>query len=152
MYFIKKLYCYHVVIPLIFGGLIYISLRSLSLRMFSWFKWIKIDFLISLIRTTVAPLKSHLPSWIYFSLPDALWVYSFSSSFLILWKDEFRIGKYWLLPPIILGSIVEVAQGLKLFPGTFDMWDLIFTIFALCLSVIIVNYKFNQNDKQKPSH
>lgn len=148
----KRLIFIHVAVPLILGGLIYISFRSLSLRIFNWFEWSKIDFFTSIIRTTIHPLKSHFPSWFYFSLPDALWVYSFSSALLILWKDQFRIGKHWLLSPLILGSIVEVAQGLKLFPGTFDMWDLILTILALCLSTIIINYKFNQNDKQKLSH
>lgn len=148
----KKLIFIHVIIPLILGGIIYISFRSLSLRMFNWFKWSKIDFFTSSIRSIIYPLKSHFPSWFYFSLPDALWVYSFSSALLILWKDHFRIGKHWLLFPLILGSIVEVAQGLKLFPGTFDIWDLILTILSLCLSTIIINYKFNQNDKQKISY
>lgn len=148
----KKLVFIHVIIPLLFGGLIYISFRSLSLRMFNWFEWSKIDILTTLIRTTIHPSKSQYPSWFYFSLPDALWVYSFSSALLILWKDQFKKGKYWLFIPLLLGSVVEVAQGLKLFPGTFDILDLIFTIVALCLSVIIINYIFNQNDKQKFSH
>lgn len=148
----KKQLFFHVAIPLIIGGLIYISFRSLSLRMFNWFKWIKIDFFTSSIRNFVYPLKNDIPSWFYFSLPDALWVYSFSSALLILWKDQFEKGIYWLLIPLISGSIIEIAQGIKLVPGTFDILDLIFTTLALCLSLIIINYKFNQNDKQKLSH
>ncbi len=148
----KKLIFIHVAIPLIFGGLIYISFRSLSLRMFNWFKLIEIYPITSLIRNIIHPFKSAFPPWFYFSLPDALWVYSFSSALLILWKDCFQKGKFMLFIPLIFGSIVEIAQGLKLFPGTFDSLDLIFTFLALCLSAIIINYKLNQNDKQKLSH
>lgn len=144
----KKLILVHVAIPLLFGGLIYISFRSLSLRMFDWFKWSKIDFFTSLIRDTLNPLKNDIPSWFYFSLPDGLWVYSFSSALLLLWKDHFEKAKYWLIIPLISGSIFEIAQGLSLFPGTFDILDLLFSSCALCLSAILLHYKLKNNDSQ----
>ena len=145
----KKMIFIHVAIPLIFGGLIYISFRSVSLRMFNWFKLIEIEFFTSSIRDFMYPLKNHIPSWFYFSLPDALWVYSFSSALLILWKDQFENGIYWLLIPLISGSIIEIAQGLKLFPGTFDILDLIFSTIALLMSIIMINSTFIQNEKHK---
>lgn len=146
----KKRIFIHVIIPLIFGGLIYVSFRSQSLRMFNWFKWCKIDFFTSLIREIMHPFKSQIPTWFYFSLPDALWVYSFSSALLIIWKDQFKKGKYWLLIPLFSGSIVEIAQAVKLFPGTFDILDLIFTTIALLLSIIMFNsILFIQNEKHK---
>lgn len=147
----KKLVFIHVLIPLLFGGLIYISFRSQSLRMFNWFEWSKIDFFTSLIRNLIYPAKKYIPPWFYFSLPDALWVYSFSSALLILWKDQFKKGIYWLLIPLISGSIIEIAQGLKLFPGTFDILDLIFCTVALYLSTIIIKYKFKKNEKEQIS-
>ncbi|MCR4030286.1 MULTISPECIES: hypothetical protein [Flavobacterium] len=144
----RKIIFIHVIVPLVIGGLIYISFRSLSLRMFDWFKWIHIDFITSLIRDIMYPFKRQIPTWFYFSLPDALWVYSFSSALLIIWKDQFKKGKYWLLIPLLSGSIVEIAQAVKLFPGTFDMIDLIFTTTALLFSIML-NSIFNQNEKHK---
>jgi hypothetical protein len=94
-------------------------------------------------------LKSDLPYWVYFSLPDGLWVYSFSCALLILWRNNHEMAKYWLLIPFFSGIIIEIAQGLKVFRGTFDIIDLIFSIVALLSSILIINYKFNQNDKQK---
>lgn len=146
---LKKLLIIHVICPLIIGGLIYISFRSSSLRLFYWFEMIGLNNITSFIRNVTYPLKNYLPSWTYFSLPDGLWVYSFTSALLILWDNQLKIAKFWLLIPLFTGAIIEVAQGLKIFRGTFDVLDLTFTIVALLLSIIIINYKFKKNDKQK---
>lgn len=131
----------HVILPLIIGGLIYISFRSLSLRLFSWFELIGINTFTSFIRNTTYPIKNYLPHWIYFSLPDGLWVYSFSSALLILWGDQFKFGRYWLIIPLIFGAFIELAQKIKIFPGTFDIIDFTFSIMALALSIIILKSK-----------
>ena len=144
----KKNIFIHVAIPLILGGLIYISFRSLSLRMFDWFKWCNIDFFTSLIRDLIYPLKNYIPPWFYFSLPDGLWIYSFSSALLIYWNNDFQKVKYWLLIPFLSGIFIEVLQGFKLFYGTFDLLDLLFSALGLLLSITIVYYKFKQYDKQ----
>jgi uncharacterized membrane protein len=90
-----------------------------------------------------------LPQWVYYSLPDGLWVYSFSSALLILWKGQYEKAKIWLFIPLFSGSMIEIAQGLRIFPGTFDFLDLTFTTISLLLSIIIINDKFKTNDKQK---
>jgi hypothetical protein len=144
----KKLIFIHVTIPLIFGGLIYISFRSVSLRMFNWFKWSEIDFFTSIIRNLIHPLKNNIPPWFYFSLPDGLWVYSFSSALLIYWNNDFKKVKYWLLIPFTSGIFIEILQGFNFFHGTFDFLDLLLSTLGLLLSKTIINYKFKQYDKQ----
>lgn len=144
----KKLIFIHVIMPLLLGGLIYISFRSTSLRMFNWFEWSKIDFVTSLIRYLIYPLKKYLPLWFYFSLPDGLWVYSFSSALLIYWNNDFQKVNYWLLIPFLSGILIEILQGFKFFSGTFDFLDLFFSAFGLLLSKTIINYKFKEHDKQ----
>lgn len=144
----RKLIFIHVAIPLLLGGLIYISFRSLSLRMFNWFEWSKIDFFTSLIRDLIYPLKNYIPPWFYFSLPDGLWIYSFSSALLIYWNNDFEKVKYWLLIPFVSGILIEILQGFKFFSGTFDFLDLFFSILGLLLSKTIINSKFKKYDKQ----
>ena len=95
------------------------------------------------------PFKNHIPSWAYFSIPDGLWVYSFSSALLILWGDQYERGKYWLLIPIFTSNISELAQGIKIFPGTFDIIDFTFCMIAFSLSIMIVTPKIQKNEKQK---
>ncbi len=138
----------HSLTPLLLGGLLYISFRSTTLKMFSWFRYIGVEDSILTIRQEFSNLKLYLPQWTYYSLPDGLWVYSFTSALLILWDNQFKNMKFWLLIPLFSGAIIEVAQGLKIFRGTFDILDLTFTIVALLLSIIIINYKFKQNAKQ----
>lgn len=143
-----KMTAIHVFFPLFIGGLIYVSFRSLSLRLFSWFEYTGINTFTLFIRNSILPIKDYLPSWIYFSLPDGLWVYSFSSALLILWGEQFSKVKYWLLIPLLFGVFIEFAQGLKIFPGTFDIMDFTFSIIALALSIIILKPKIQINEGQ----
>jgi hypothetical protein len=131
----------HCLSPLLIGGLLYILFRSTDLRMFKWFSFIGLDELIHLARETAFPLQKLLPVWTYYSLPDGLWVYSFSST-LIFWNGKLT---FWLFLPLLTGAFIEIAQGFKMFPGTFDILDLAFTSLALPLSII--NLKFKQNEK-----
>ncbi len=132
---------FHVISPLILGGLLYVVFRAKSLRMFSWFESIGINTQISFLREYVSPLKSWLPSWVYFSLPDGLWVYSFTSIILILWAGKIN---FWLIIPFTSGVLIEILQGFS-FTGTFDWIDFIFSIIGFFLSIFI-------NNKNKKNH
>ena len=116
--------------------------------MFTWFKYIGIENYILYLRHAISNLKLYLPQWIYFSLPDGLWVYSLTSILLIIWNNQYKTAKMWLLIPLLFGPLIEISQGLKIFSGTFDFLDLTFSITGLLLSYIIINHKFKQNDKQ----
>jgi hypothetical protein len=140
-----NLILFHVISPLTIGGLIYVVFRAKSLRMFSWFESIGIKTQISFLREYFSPIKSCLPSWVYFSLPDGLWVYSFTSIILILWAGKIN---FWLIIPFTSGILIEILQGLS-FTGTFDYLDLAFSLIGISTSIVIINRKFKQNEKQK---
>jgi hypothetical protein len=144
-----KLVVLNCITPLLLGGLIYIMFRSTTLRMFEWFSLIGLEDAIQSARTSVFEFKNYLPKWAYFSLPDGLWIYSFTSAILIYWDNDNQKTKRWLLIPFTTGILIEILQAFKLFPGTFDYLDLTFSIFGLSLSKIIINNKFKQNDKQR---
>jgi len=141
-----KLVVLNCITPLLLGGLIYIMFRSTELRMFKWLSAFGLDSLIFSARANISALKNHLPNWFFYSLPDGLWVYSFTSALLIFWNNDKRKVKFWLLIPFTTGILVEIFQGLKLFPGTFDFLDLTFSSLALLFSIIIINLKFKQNE------
>ena len=129
----------HVISPLLLGGILYVVFRTKSLKMFSWFDSIGFNTQISFLREYFSPIKSWLPSWVYFSLPDGLWVYSFTSIILLIWEGEIN---YWLIIPFTTGILVEVMQGFS-FIGTFDWIDFIFSIFGFFISIIIINKNKN---------
>jgi hypothetical protein len=137
----------HCLTPLFLGGLLYILFRSTTLRMFKWFTLLGIHNTINYARKCTFKLKNEVPNWTYFSIPDGLWIYSFTSAILIYWHNDNQKTKLWLLIPFTTGILIEVLQGLKLFPGTFDYLDLTFSVLGLSLSKIIIDYKFKQNEK-----
>lgn len=140
-------FVYQVLIPILIGGSLYIAFRSKTIRLFDWFETIGLAEPLHGFRSIFIPYKENIPSWIYYSLPDGLWVYAFASALMIYWNREIEKAKYWLLIPFVSGTFIEIAQGLNLFQGTFDFLDLAFTVLALILSVTI-NYNFKQNDEQ----
>ena len=129
-----KLIIIHCIIPIMIGGLLYVFFRSTSIRMFKWFDFLGLENVIQLMRSTLFNVKSNIPNWIYFSLPDGLWVYSFT--------------RIWLLIPFISGILSEILQYFGLFPGTFDYLDLCFSLFCIFLSIFIINLNYKHYDKK----
>ncbi len=122
----KQLFLSHI-ITLFVGGLIYVSFRNETLKMFSWFEAISISEIISNYRLLTLPLKQHLPDWFLYSLPDGLWLFSYVSIILLLWENTIskkNILWFSLIPTIAISS--EIAQLFGLVPGTFDLIDLLF--------------------------
>lgn len=142
-----KAWITHVLNPIALGGIIYIMFRSKNLLMFEWFQYFKID--IDLVRNYTLPYRENLPSWIYFSLPDGLWVYSFTSAMVIIWRTDYSNLKYWILLPFMGGIIAEILQHFKIIPGTFDILDLMFSIIAMLISILLITNKIKVHEKKK---
>lgn len=142
------LFLIHVLFPILLGGFIYLLFRSKSLIMFNWFKVIGILDLIQSFRNSFYDFKTCIPNWIYFSIPDALWVYSFTST-ILLFESNWKVLTFWLLVPFLFGPLIEIFQLFRLFPGTFDPLDLLFTSIAFMFSILIFNYNKNRKNETK---
>lgn len=136
-----KLIIIHCIIPLLLGGLVYVLFRSTELRMFYWFSNLGLEYLIHFLREMFSHFNHHLPDWLFYSIPDGLWVYSFTSALLIIWECRLTI---WLFLPLISGPFVEIAQLAQISPGTFDVLDLIFTLVGYTTSFILITYNFTK--------
>lgn len=118
-----------VILPLLIGGLTYILFRADSLLMFQWFDTIGLRQVIETTRQFIG--HSHLPSWTIFSLPDALWVFSFTNFMLIIWQDKFSAQTVcWIFIAPTIGLLSEIGQAFHFFRGTFDPMDLTLIIIA----------------------
>ena len=145
---LRLLVLFHCIFPLLSGGLIYVLFRSESLNMFQWFNLLGIESQILSYRTTFHGLKCLFPNWAYLSLPNALWVYSFTSILLIIWNDN--PFKYWIIfIPFTTGVLVEFLQLVKLFPGTFDYVDFIFALISFILSILTINNLIKKKYEKK---
>ena len=114
-------------LTLLLGGMIYISFRSTTLKMFDWFDTINLLDAISTFRVFTLPFSVNLPHWFLYSLPDGLWLFSYLSLLLFIWNNKIsKQNMHWLLLLPILAISSEIGQFFGIVPGTFDIIDLIF--------------------------
>lgn len=114
-------------LTLLLGGMIYISFRSATLKMFDWFDTINLLDTISNFRVFTLPFSVDLPNWFLYSLPDGLWLFSYLSLLLFIWNNKIsKQNMHWLLLLPILAISSEIGQFFGIVPGTFDIIDLIF--------------------------
>jgi len=122
---------------LLLGGMLYISFRIESLRMFSWFNTINVSKAIFKIREYTLYYESTVPDWVKFSLPDGLWLFSFISFILITWKNEINSSNlFWLIGLPLVALLSEIGQSISIIPGTFDWIDLTMYLFGFILPFI----------------
>lgn len=107
---------------LLLGGSIYLLFRSTSLVMFSWFKMLKMDGIINILRSNLNDIQ--IPYLILYCMPNMLWI----SSYLIMidaLKLDYSIKLFWSFIMPFIAVLFEILQIWNIIPGTFDFWDLI---------------------------
>ena len=139
---------YHVIIPITFGGIIYLLFRVDSLMMFRWADAAGIKPALDNIRIYCMTMQMDSLSWFFFSLPDGLWVYSFTSFMLIVWDLKFsRHSILWITIGPILALGGEIGQAFGVVKGTYDSTDLVLCLIGSVLPVIII-LRANKNNIQ----
>lgn len=126
-------------IPVILGGFIYIIFRVESLIMFKWFSSMGLATMVQDLRTINVFQNIKLPNWVLYSLPDALWLFSFNYLLLLVWRFKAsRDSIAWLLLAPAIGVFSELGQLIKVLPGTFDPIDLALLLIACILSMLFI--------------
>ncbi|MFV8364763.1 hypothetical protein [Flavobacterium sp. XS1P27] len=121
-------------LPVFLGGIIYLTYRVDTLLMFNWFKWIGFTDLVIFLRTNNQLQNLTIPNWVKFSLPDALWLFSFTYIILLIW--DFKITRHsvlWILLTPTVGFFSEIGQLIGIIPGTFDKVDLLLLLLSTVL-------------------
>lgn len=127
----------HIALPIFIGSMIYILFREKELLMFNWFNYLKLNFIIDFLRNNFYEHRIYIPKSILFSLPDALWVYSFTMFLSIYFKNRI------ILSVIFVGSIITEILQLWFVIGTSDIYDVIY-MFALYLIAMYFIKKFEE--------
>lgn len=119
----------------IIGGLIYLTYRSRSLRMFDWADKISANNIVNYLRefAEVHPCNSVFTK---FSLPDGLWVISYVLIMSSLW--DFKVKSNFIIISLIpfIAILSELLQLFKFIPGVFDIKDLIAYLAAYILGIV----------------
>jgi hypothetical protein len=135
---------FHVVLPLLVGGLIYACWRDYTLPMFRWFELVGVGPVVQQLRITTMPLAAGLPSWVEYSLPDAMWVYALTAFMALVWKGtNFRVRAIWLSAGLLLGAGSELGQLAGYVPGSFDVLDFFVCVFAAGLALVLTSERIS---------
>ena len=137
-----------VIIPITFGGIIYLLFRADSLLMFRWADAIGIKPALDNMRVFCMTIQMDKMSWFFFSLPDGLWAYSFTSFMLIVWGLKFsKHSIFWIAIGPILALGGEIGQAFGVVKGTYDLTDLVLCLIGSVLPVIIILRTNKNNNK-----
>ena len=83
-----------------------------------------------------------LPSWFVYSLPDGLWMFSFSILILMIWDfHRTRKAMIWIALALSIGILLEGVQATTELGGSFDWRDLGFILFAPVLPLCLTHPK-----------
>lgn len=113
------------------GSLLYILFRPKNLLMFRWADSFGLNASVDSLRTWAHGMDMRLPMWIVYSLPYALWVLAYMLAIDVIWDDTQPFARhvwFWAVPVAAIAS--ELAQGLHLIPGRFDLSDLVSIVLA----------------------
>lgn len=122
-----------------------------TLILFGWIEGVGLSPVASTLRLNGTLQSLAMPSWVKYSLPDALWLFSFTYLTLLIWN--FKITKHsapWIFLAPVLGIGCEICQLFGIIPGTFDMVDLLLLIMASLLpfyKIIILKISLMKNKK-----
>jgi len=133
-----------VVGSLIVGALIYILFRTSSLLVFSWVDLLGLSNLVANARHIVAPLLKYLPKLVLFSLPDGIWVFSFTVAIFFIWHDsKSKRGMYfWVILPLLLSISGEIGQFLQLVEGTYCNVDVVTCLISWLIAISLSPFYF----------
>ncbi len=146
---VKQFYIGHI-FTLVCGSLIYILFRTSNLKMFSWFEELKILSFINNLRDSTLNYSNNLPNIILYSLPDGLWLFSYISFILLLWKNEIKNENlFWILIIPLISLVSELGQLTNFVPGTFDFSDLLVYFLGTILPFIIYRKSITLNLKHQ---
>lgn len=135
---------------IIAGGVIYIFMRPLSLRMF---KWASVDESTQWLVSVRQRLDFNVDDWVIYALPDGLWACSYVIFVGVIWGFDFK-RSFWIVSIVpIIGLLSEFLQTVRLLPGVFDWCDVI--CYALgwilgltyikCIEILIKKTKYEEN-------
>ena len=124
------------------GGIIYITFRSTSLRMFTWINEIGLTVPVTSLRMATQNYKVN--DFILYCLPDGLWVTSYILVMDALWSNNRKQQMLWccLLP--IIGILSEILQLFNLVDGTFDYKDLLCYAFPYIIYLIFKKFSYEK--------
>ncbi len=141
----KKIKFLFVFMPLFIGIMIYLLYRSRNLFYFNLINFLNINGYVLLARDAAILYRKLFPTWVIYSLPDGLWLFS-TGAMILLCRYRFFVHFIWftfVYAVVIGGEFFQKYYGGHGTPvGTFDKNDIIafnYAYVSICVIAIILN-------------
>ncbi len=139
------LFLFLVLVPLAVGTFIYLIFRKDTLYVFQWVEFIGLKEEILSLQQYVNPMTTYLPNWFLYSLPDGIWVFTFTVVLCWIWhKNKTIERKYWVVLPLLLGVTGEIGQYLNLVQGVYCNYDMLSYLFSGFFALAISKYYWGE--------
>lgn len=120
------------------GASIYILFRPAEASFLNWFALPESAQWLDALRVRSLSVRSFLPQWLVYSLPNGLWAFAYTLLVLSIWRGSSSILKYfWFLSIPLLVFGFEMLQFSGDLQGTFCLNDIIFSAIGISFGVII---------------
>ena len=150
----KKIKFLLVFLPLLLGVIIYLLYRSKNLYYYNFIHFLNINGYVLFAREAATLYRKLFPTWVIYSLPDGLWLFSTGAVFLIA-RKKYLLHFFWFLFIylfVVGGEFVQKYYGGHGTPiGTYDKTDIIaFTYAYISINIIaLILRKFDNKYKYK---
>jgi len=126
-------------LSLAMGGMLYLGLRQSPPVFVEFLADIGFAGWLAAFRQTFASFRKSIPDVLLYSMPNALWSFSYTLIMMdIWWRDTSRARSFWLatIPVVVFGW--EGLQYVRLAPGTGCIEDMVFSLLGLVAGYIVI--------------
>lgn len=132
----------HVIMPIAFGGAIYLLFRAKSMLVFRCIRGLGMETTLDTIRSRFTIISTGEFPWLFYSLPDAMWVYSLTAYMVLIWRGKLTRGGFvWISIGPLLALGAELGQALGLVGGTYDIADVVLCLIGTILPLLLLSPK-----------
>jgi hypothetical protein len=134
----KKQMIAGVILPLAFGGLLYILFRPLTIILFKPTGQLGLSETIEQLRNLTQQFEGQLPDWLIYNLPDGLWSFALTTAMLQHWDNKIdKQSTFWIALVPVIGISLESFQKFNILLGTFDLMDIALILIGYAFSISI---------------
>ncbi len=129
-----------ILLSLAAGLFIYLVWRDISSPFYHWASLLGFNPQVDFLRDALTGIT--VPSWVVYSLPDGLWMFSFILLMMTIWDfDLNRHSIFWIAVAIAIGFLIEITQMYFYVLGRFDWMDMFFLSLGATLPILVFSKK-----------
>jgi len=120
-------------VPLGIGSAVYMLFRGKGILIFKVADAVGLGAGVEFARLVARPLNAYMHGFVLYSLPTALWAFSFLFCIVTIWRNRLKSFSAICVVLLTIGVVLgmELAQASNFISGRFDSADLFASVIGL---------------------